>query len=202
LSRAGRAPELPGPHRAYTRRRRRAGTAPHGGQKKSRSAADDTGLCAAHDQHDHLRHLRQPHAGSNADVQPDAADRPARLPDRPPTPTQPAATPPRTGNLRAALRGCRSPPTEASLGQASTITERRSEGLNDGASTLNTPNRPNNPRKGGAMRIRLTGSDGSMPVTTSTIRPVGSRPSSGGHWEHRGCPSCSPRVVDDARSTS
>jgi hypothetical protein len=42
----------------------------------------------------------------------------------------------------------------------------------------------------------------SMPVTISMIRPVGSRPSSGGHWEHRGCPYFSPRGVDDARSTS
>jgi hypothetical protein len=32
-------------------------------------------------------------------------DRPARLPDRSPPPTQPAATPPRIGNLRAAVRG-------------------------------------------------------------------------------------------------
>ena len=32
-------------------------------------------------------------------------DRPARLPDRPPTPTGPAATPPRMGSMWAALRG-------------------------------------------------------------------------------------------------
>jgi len=47
-----RAAEPPGPHRAYIQRPRHAGTTPHDPQKKSRSAADDTGRPAAHDQHD------------------------------------------------------------------------------------------------------------------------------------------------------
>lgn len=48
------AVEVTGPHRAHLRRRRRAGAAPRGGQELRRSAADDAGRPAAHDEHDHL----------------------------------------------------------------------------------------------------------------------------------------------------
>lgn len=71
--------------------------------------------------------------------------------------------------------------------------------MNDGASTLNARQLSEQPEEVRSHADQVDGSDGSLPVTISTI---GSRPSSGGHWEHRGCPYLSPRVVDDARSTS